>query len=124
MIPHQINWFEIPATDIGRACRFYSQLLGTELEVQDMGGVKMCFFPSDENSVSGGLVQHEEYEPSSKAGVLIYLNGGENLDHMLARVEPAGGKVIRPKSMITPEYGYMAIFMDSEGNRLAMHSMG
>jgi predicted enzyme related to lactoylglutathione lyase len=117
-----INWFEIPAKNIGRAKKFYHTILGIEMNEVDMFGTKMAFFPTDGSNVSGALVQGEDYSPSTE-GSLVYLNGGSNLETSLSKVESAGGKVIVPKTQISPEMGYFAMFLDSEGNRIALHSM-
>ncbi|MFZ0390752.1 MAG: VOC family protein [Calditrichia bacterium] len=118
---HIINWFEIPVTDFERAIKFYSRILDVELERQNMGGYDMAFFPWGDKNVSGALVAGEGYKPSQE-GTLVYLNGGEDLNSILSRVEDAGGKVITPKTEITPEIGHFAFFLDSEGNKLALHS--
>jgi uncharacterized protein len=116
-----ISWFEIPAADIHRAATFYGNLFETHLQIQDFGGFKIATFPSGKNEVSGAVVQHEAYKPSYEGG-LIYLNGGNDLSLMLAKVEASGGKIIKEKSMISPAMGYMALFEDTEGNRIALHS--
>lgn len=116
-----INWFEIPAKDFDRACKFYGTLFNAELHKQDMGDAKMGFFPYDGNGVSGAVCAVKDFEPSTN-GVMVYLNGGENLQGMLDKVVPAGGKVVVEKTLITPEIGYFAIFLDTEGNKVAMHS--
>ena len=116
-----INWFEIPATNHDRAVKFYSHVLGAELQPMDMMNIKMAFLPMDGEGVGGAVCTGEGYKPSAD-GALIYLNGGEDLSTTLSRVEPAGGKVIMPKTKISDEIGYMAFFMDSEGNKMAFHS--
>lgn len=118
-----INWFEIPAANFERACEFYGKVLDGQIHKVDApGGTKMGFFPhSAPESVSGAIVQAEGYEPSEK-GSVVYLNGGNDLSVALGRVEQAGGKIIMPKTSIG-ENGYMAHFVDSEGNRIALHSM-
>ncbi len=113
-------WFEIPVTDLARAQEFYSKVLDTETHEMDMGPFKMAFFPHD-NNVAGALVEGDGYIPGDK-GPLIYLNGGEDLALPLSRVAAAGGKVLQEKMSLGP-YGFMAIFLDTEGNRLALHSM-
>lgn len=120
---NSINWFEIPATDFKRAVKFYGQLFGEELYQQEMGEFIMGFLPMEQGSggVSGAVCTGPNYEPSQN-GVLIYLNGGDDLNGMLAKVEPAGGKVMVPKTEITPEYGYFALFIDTEGNKVGIHS--
>jgi len=116
-----INWFEIPATDLERAMRFYGEVLGNKMEVMEIAGQQMAFFTQDTDVVGGALCQGEGYLPSSE-GAMIYLNGGDDLSDPLGRVESAGGKVVLPKTQISEEVGYFAIFMDSEGNRVAFHS--
>lgn len=116
-----INWFEIPAKDISRAKKFYHSILGLEMNETEMFGTKMAFFPTDGSNVSGAIVQGEDYSPST-TGALVYLNGGNNLEKALLKVESAGGKIIVPKTQISPEMGYFAIFLDSEGNKIALHS--
>lgn len=114
---HLINWFEIPTADIQRAAAFYGKLFNTEVPIQDLGDLKMGFLPGG----FGALVHHKVYTPSH-AGTLIYLNGGDDLNEMLAKVEPAGGKILRAKTQISPQFGFMALFEDSEGNRMALRS--
>ena len=118
-----INWFEIPAKDFERAKSFYEEVLNAKLETMSMEemGVTMAFFPADwENGIGGGIAFGPGYEPSDK-GSLIYLNGGDDLSIPLSRVENAGGKIIVPKTSLGPN-GFMAQFVDSEGNKVAFHS--
>lgn len=116
-----VNWFEIPAVNFDRAVKFYSDIFVTQFPVQDVMGTRMAFFHA-EKGVGGAVVQGDGYVPSDK-GVLVYLNGGDDLSHVLNRVEIAGGKVLVPKTHITREIGYFAVFRDVEGNRVAIHSM-
>lgn len=118
---HLINWFEIPVTNFDRAVEFYSNILDVEIEQSELFGMRMGFLPSDGNNVSGALVQGEGYEPS-QSGALVYLNGGDDLQHTLDRVEKHHGTVIVPKTQISPEMGYFALFIDTEGNKLGIHS--
>lgn len=119
---HAVNWFEIPVKDLQRAKTFYESILDTTLHPFEGMGMKSAFFPADFNAgdVGGCLVEGKGYEPSDK-GALIYLNAGEDLAVPLSKVEKAGGKVVLPKTSIG-EHGFMAYFMDTEGNRLAFHS--
>lgn len=117
-----LNWFEIPASDIERATKFYTQIFEIELipaEMDDYGSMGM--FPA-EDGVGGGVVQGEGYQPSTE-GSVVYLNAGEDLNNVLNRVEGAGGQVVLPKTSIG-ENGFIAYFIDSEGNRVGLHSMG
>ncbi len=118
-----INWFEIPAKDFERAKSFYEQVTDATFETVEMEdmGMTMAFFPADwENGTGGSIVFGPGNEPSEK-GLLIYLNGGDDLAAPLSRVEKAGGKVIVPKTSLG-EYGFMGQFIDTEGNRVAFHS--
>lgn len=116
-----VNWFEIPAVDFERATAFYNALFGIELQVIEMFGTQMGMFPSEPGG-GGALVKGDDYAPAA-TGTLLYLNGGDDLSEVLAKVEPAGGKVIVPKTNIGPDMGNFAIFIDTEGNKVALHSM-
>lgn len=118
-----LNWFEISVSDMARAKKFYETVFGITMDETEMMGMKMAFFPSDpmNGKVSGGLVQGDGYTPSTD-GAKIYFNGNPDLSAALGRVEAAGGQVVMPKTHITPEIGYMAFFIDSEGNNVALHS--
>lgn len=116
-----LNWFEIPASDIKRAINFYNAILDTELESMEMSeDFPMGMFPS-EDGVSGAVISGEGYTPSAE-GSLVYLNGGDDLNDVLNRVEAAGGQVVSAK-MDIGENGFVAFFMDTEGNRVGLHSM-
>ncbi len=117
-----ISWFEIPATNYERAKKFYSTVLDTEIKDSPMPEGKYGMFPYDDdnNGVGGGLVEMKGLKPSSE-GVTVYLNGGNDLSTPLSKVESAGGKVVMPKTDIG-ENGYMAQFIDTEGNKIALHS--
>lgn len=119
---NMISWFEIPATDFGRAVKFYKAILGAEIQEIDMDGTRMGMLPSDGENVSGAIVQGQDIKPSSD-GVTVYLNGGKDLQGTLSKVEKNGGKVIVPKTQISPEFGFFALFIDTEGNKLGLHSM-
>lgn len=120
-----ISWFEIPATDLARAQKFYETIFGVTLAPLDLPNIKMRMFPlEDMMGVGGALVDSGGFhKPSATDGPLIYLNGNPDVQHVLERVEAAGGKIIVPKTEISPEYGYMAVFIDSEGNRIGLHSV-
>ena len=115
-----LSWFEIPAIDIARARKFYETIFEVELEFMDLGVLKMAVFPH--GNIGGAVVQHPEFYLPSDKGILAYLNADPDLDVVLARVKAAGGEVLISKRQISPEHGYMAVFLDTEGNRLALHS--
>ena len=123
MDKNMINWFEVAVSDFERAKKFYEAIFNFEIQTAEMGGSTMGFFPYEPNSgkVSGAIVAGEMNTPGAD-GATLYFNGDPDLSDVLGRVEAAGGKVVMPKTQITPEIGYMAFFMDTEGNRLALHS--
>ena len=116
-----VSMFEIPATDISRAINFYQALLEITIEKMDVEGMQMGIFPYEGQMVTGVIIKADGYKPSAD-GVTIYLNAGENLQVVLDRVENNGGKLIVPKTAHADESGYFAIFLDSEGNKLALNS--
>lgn len=123
---HAISWFEIPATDIERAQTFYETLFQIKMINMDFPGVKMRMFPLDDpmDGVGGTIIDSGGYhKPSATDGPLIYLNGNPDVQIFLDRVEPAGGKIIILKREISSEFGFMAAFTDTEGNRIALHSV-
>ncbi len=121
--PHVLNWFEIPVTNFVRAKAFYETVLGISIAPMEMGPTTMGMFSSDPNAVGGALVQGDGSAPS-RNGTIIYLNGGDDLAPMLARVERAGGSIAVPKTDIGSGFGFFAHFVDTEGNKVGLHSMG
>jgi uncharacterized protein len=114
-------WFEIPVEDFGRAKEFYNEIFQIEMEEKLVDDLKVGFFPMDGSTLSGAIVEGKGYIPVDK-GSLIYLNAGDDLQEILSRIEPAGGKILLEKELITEEIGYKAVFLDTEGNRLALQS--
>lgn len=119
-----INWFEISVTDVDRASNFYEKIFDVKLERMEMMGSIMAMFPFEggNGKVSGALVKSDDHKPSME-GVVLYLNGDPDLDNVLNKVEAAGGKVVMPKVSIG-DNGFMAFFIDTEGNKLGLHSNG
>lgn len=121
---NSINWFEIPVLNFERAKEFYSRIYNFEMQESMMNAFRMGFLPMERDSqgVGGAIVQGNGYIPSS-LGVRIYLNGGDDLQHVLDRVIAAGGEVIQHKTKINDELGYFALFEDTEGNHISLHSL-
>ena len=120
-----VGWFEIPVTDMDRAVSFYEAVFDFTLTRAKVGPVDMAWFPGLADSIgsSGSLVSMAvQYKPSSD-GVLVYFTAfSGDVSNELALAVVAGGSVLMPKTLITKEIGYMAIFRDSEGNRIALHT--
>lgn len=124
MTTHALGWFEIPVSDFDRAKRFYSAIFDFEMPEMTMGPCRMGFLLHEQGQgVGGAIVAGEGYVPS-QAGSLVYLAGGADLSVVLGRVAGAGGTVLVPKTPITPEYGFFAYFLDTEGNKVGLHSQG
>jgi uncharacterized protein len=121
-----ISWFEIGATDLDRATKFYEAIFGISLIPMDMPNIKMRMFPIDDmmKGIGGAIVDSGGFhKPSQTDGPLIYLNGNPDLQNVLDEVEAAGGSIMMPKTEISPEYGFMAVIFDTEGNRIGLHSV-
>ena len=121
-----ISWFEIPATDIDRAQLFYETIFQIKMSPMDFGGVKMRLFPLDDpmKGIGGSLIDTGGFhKPSATDGPLIYLNGNPDVQDILDKIPAAGGTILVPKTAISPEYGFMAVFIDTEGNRIGLHSV-
>lgn len=120
-----ISWFEIPTKDLDRAQKFYEEIFGIKLIPLDVANVRMRMFPIDDPMGVGGALCHAVgfYNPSLNDGPLIYLNANPDVSNVLSKVDAAGGRVVVPKTEISPEYGYMGVFIDSEGNRIGLHSI-
>lgn len=116
-----LNWFEIPVTDLARAKEFYGRVLQAELREATMNGTTMAILPYQNGGVGGALITGEPYVPSTQ-GTIVYLNAGDDLDGALTRVEAAGGKVVMGATRLSDEIGSIAFFLDTEGNRMALHS--
>ena len=119
---NQIVWCDIPVKDLDRAIRFYSAVLGAEIKKDQHQGMTFATLPHTGSGVSGCLSPGFEGNEPSQRGTMIYLNCHARLDQAIAAVQPNGGKVLQPKHPIGP-YGFRAVVLDSEGNRIALHSM-
>ncbi|HMB99623.1 MAG TPA: VOC family protein [Flavobacteriaceae bacterium] len=119
---NMVGWFEIPVNDMDRAQKFYETVFQVDIKIVDFGGMLMGWFPDrgEAPGAQGTLIKQDSYIPS-KEGTLVYFIS-DNVQNELDRVEAAGGKIYQPKTQISPEHGYMAAFIDSEGNRIALHS--
>jgi predicted enzyme related to lactoylglutathione lyase len=120
-----ISWFEIPATNLARAQQFYETIYGIKLNPLDLSNIKMRMFPLEDPMGIGGAVVDSGgfHKPSGTDGPLIYLNANPDVQLILDKVEAAGGKIVVPKTLISPEYGSMAVIIDTEGNRIGFHSI-
>lgn len=116
------SWFEIPSLNFERAVQFYEGVFGVSLKREQIMG-DLAIFPSSEDSVSGAILAPQaDYQPT-KVGATVYLNAGADLQPLLERAEKLGGEVLVPKTALPPGMGFFAHLIDSEGNRIGLHSM-
>lgn len=121
-----ISWFEIPTTNISRAQKFYETIFGCTMVAIDLPNIKMRMFPLEDmqNDVGGALVDSGGFhKPSLTEGPLIYLNANPDVQLILDKVVAAGGSIMVPKTAISEAFGFMGVFIDTEGNRMALHSI-
>lgn len=121
---HWLNWFEIPSNNFQRAVQFYQTIVEKDFKIEEFHGIQMAIFPYEKKEqLSGAIVFGNQFKPSA-SGVTVYLNGGQDLSLILNRIEKAGGKILMPKTFIKEDIGYIALFSDSEGNTIGLHSIG
>jgi len=118
-----VGWFEIPVTNMERAKKFYESVFEITISIHDLGGLKMGWFPMapDKTGITGSLVENENYIPSATDGPVLYFTCTD-VAIALERAVSAGGEILQDKKQISEGHGYMAVFIDSEGNRIALHS--
>ena len=121
---HAISWFEIPSIDLERATTFYETIFDAKFIPLNMPNIKMRMFPVEsEKSIAGAIVHTDGFHiPSATHGPLVYLNANPDVQIILDRVEKAGGKILVPKTQISEQHGFMAVILDTEGNRIALHA--
>jgi uncharacterized protein len=117
-----VSIVEIPTGDFSRAMNFYGKILDINIEVVEMEGIKMGLFPNAGEGTIVQLLQAEGYKASAD-GTVVYLNGGDDLQKVAGRIETNGGKIVTPKTEIGPDMGFYAVFIDTEGNKLGLHSL-
>ena len=120
-----VGWFEIPVTNMERAVKFYETLFNVKLTRETMGGLDMAWFPGNMEGpgATGSLVYDPKNYKPSQDGTLVYFSSQSgDIARELSKIKDIGGTILQPKTLITDDIGYMAICLDSEGNRIALHS--
>ena len=122
-IQHAIHWFEIPVSDMDRSIAFYERLLGVTLRREVISGMDLAIFPADQaNGVKGCLMAVEKVSPYTD-GVLIYLDAGQSLNAVLARLLECGGQLLTPRVVLPGGMGCFAHFTDPDGQRIGLHAL-
>lgn len=120
---NSLNWFEIPVTDLARAKHFYQVAFGIHMEEESMSGIEMAYFPyAPEGGKASGALAKSDFHIPSENGAIIYLNANPDISPVLERIVAENGKILMPKTLINDQIGYMAFFLDTEGNRVSLHS--
>ncbi len=117
---HTLVWTDVPVLDLDRAMNFYSAVLGQPVAKQTHGNYSFGLLPHAQDQVSGCLAVMEDNKPC-EFGPLVYFNVGQRMDEAIAEVAKHGGKIVKEKHQIGP-YGFRAVVIDSEGNKIALHS--
>ena len=117
---NQIVWCDIPVTDLDSAIKFYSGILGKPVTKESVAGMTFGLLPHAYDGVAGCLVVAADDKPGAN-GPMIYMNCEGRLDIAIATVELNGGTILKAKHQIG-EHGFRAIILDSEGNRIALHT--
>jgi predicted enzyme related to lactoylglutathione lyase len=121
-----LTWFEIPVSDIDRAKKFYETILDIKMIKRADGNDEAVFFPFNPNiiqatsgRITGVLSKTERNRPSGN-GTVVYINASPSIQTVLDKVEQAGGKIVAPKMQIPA--GFVAVILDSEGNKVGLHA--
>ena len=121
-----ISWFEIGTQDLERAQKFYEEILGIKMTSMDLPNIKMRLFPVEDpaSGIGGALVYTDGFhKPSATDGPLVYLNANPDVQAVLDLVPDAGGEVLVPRTPVSQDFGFIAVILDTEGNRIALHSV-
>jgi predicted enzyme related to lactoylglutathione lyase len=125
MKTNMVGWFEIPVSDMNRAKKFYENVFDIKIQLEQFGETLMGWFPfpkdPEAKGAAGSLVQNEQFYKPMANGTLVYFSSPE-ISYELRKVEEAGGVILQEKTLIKEDIGYMALILDSEGNRIALHS--
>ena len=128
MNSQMVGWFEIPVLNMERAIQFYNKVFNIEIKAQQFGPTAMGWFPFADNQEakgSAGTLIHnpEHYKPSDQGTLIYFTSRSGDLNDELGRIEAAGGTILKVKTQISEEHGFMGLFLDTEGNRIALHSL-
>ena len=113
---------EISVEDFDRAKKFYESILGIEITEMNIMDTQIGMFPMEGYLNWGCISKCDQHRPS-KDGTLIYLNADSDIEGMLEKITSAGGEILTPKTKLSNEFGFIAVFVDTEGNRIALHAL-
>jgi len=115
----RVVWFDLPVADLARASRFYGALLGIKVHQEKAGNMNFAVLEHGPDGNGGCLIPNAK--DVSAAGILVYMNVDGRIRDALRQAEKHGGRVLKALESIGP-HGFRAVVLDSEGNRIALHS--
>jgi predicted enzyme related to lactoylglutathione lyase len=118
-IHNRAVWFDIPVADLDRAAAFYAGVLALKVERAQFDNFSFCVLEHGDGN--GGCLMPNASEVTANAGILLYMNVNGRIRDAMNRVTALGGKIVEPTHAIGP-HGVRAVVLDSEGNRIALHS--
>lgn len=118
-VHNRVVWVDIPVADLDRAAAFYAAVLAIKVHREKFGDFSFCVL--DHKDGNGGCLIPKPDGINSTGGILVYMNVDGRIRDAVAKVESLGGKVVKGIESIGP-HGFRALILDSEGNRLALHS--
>ncbi len=120
MKKNTVGWFDVPVKKLSRAIDFYSSVLNEKIEITKYESHEFAMIPCENDGVTGCLVETKETNPSEN-GLLLYFSVEGRIDDAIEKAVEMGGKLLLKKEQIGP-WGYRAVILDSEGNKIALHS--
>jgi len=112
-------WFDIPVSDLDRAAVFYAAVLDVKVNREQFGDFDFCVLAHEDGN--GGCLVPKADEIAANSGILLYLNVDGRIKDAVSKVESQGGQIVQSVHPIGP-HGFRSIVLDSEGNRIALHS--
>lgn len=112
-------WFDIPVSDLGRAQKFYESVLDIKIFRDKFNDFEFCVL--DHEKGNGGCLIPNPNEITGDKGIMIYMNVDGRIQDAMSKVEPGGGIVLESTHQIG-EHGFRSVILDSEGNRIVLHS--
>ncbi|MFN2183928.1 MAG: VOC family protein [Anaerolineae bacterium] len=113
---NRIMWIEVASTDIPASAEFYEDLFNWPIVRDEQMDYTMTDFERGETGV--GFSPVDEAQGVAPGSVLVYVDV-DDVDAAISRAKELGAPIYLDKTEI-PTVGWMAIFHDPGGNRIAV----